>query len=73
MLADDLRARSDLAMDGDQDRVRLLAQGVALEQPIGGGARADQVACLETTLGDDGQRVLVAVGESRSRSAAKQS
>ena len=63
MLADDLRARPDLPVDRDQDRVRLLAQEVAFEQPIGGRARADQVACLQPTFGDDGQRVLEPVGE----------
>ena len=64
MLADDLRARSDLTVDGDQDRVRLLPQEVALEQAIRGRPRADQVTCLQTTLGDDRQRVLVAIRES---------
>ena len=38
VLADDLRARADEAVDGDQHGVGLLAQGIALEQPVGRGA-----------------------------------
>ena len=63
MLADHLRTRSDLAMDRDQDCVRLLPQEVAFEQSIGSGAGADQVVSLEPTLGDDGQGVLEAISQ----------
>ena len=50
-------------MNGDQDRVRLLAQEVAFEQAVRGSPRTDQVTCLQATLGDDRQRVLVAIRE----------
>ena len=63
MLTDDLRARPDLPVDRDQDRVRLLAQKIAFEQSIGSGTGADEVASLEPTLGDDRQGVLETIGQ----------
>ena len=67
MLADDLRARTDPAVHGDQHCVRFFPQGVAPEQAIGRGASADQVTRVEPPLGDDREGVLEAANPASAR------
>ncbi len=64
ILADDLRARAaDPAMNGDEDGVGLLAQRIALQQPVGDNPGPSRIAGGETALGDDRQGVLEPVRE----------